>query len=148
MRPQYGLGSFCGLRSGCPRNFNISCASSKSFFEMIGSCFPSWISPPYLNSPMEKGLERIKDALVLEILFPVLVVTPDFAKKADTSSSRIFPFAYFSKAKRTMQDFFFPTTIVFVRESLRYPTGAWLGNMPMRTFWRSPRFVFSEREST
>jgi len=54
----------------------------------------------------------IKDALVLEILFPDLVVTPDFAKKFEASSSRIFPFVYFSKAKRTILDFF-STTIVF-----------------------------------
>ena len=91
---------------------------------------------------------RIKDALVLEILFPVRVVTPDFAKKFDMSSNLWFPLTYRSKAKRTMRDFFFSTTIVFVRESLRYPKGAWLGNMPILTFWRSPRFVFSEREST
>src|SRR3989344_5690123 len=97
---------------------------------------------------MWNGFERIKDAFVLEILFPVLVVTPDFAKKADTSSSRIFPFAYFSKAKRMTRDFFFSTTIVFVLLSFKYPTGAWLGNIPILTFWRSPRFVFSEREST
>src|SRR3989338_7354061 len=97
---------------------------------------------------MKNGLERIKAVLVLEILFPVRVVTPDFAKKADTSFSRIFPFVYFSKAKRTILDFFFSTTIVLVRLSFKYPTGAWLGNIPILTFWRSPRFVFSEREST
>src|SRR3989338_3257139 len=97
---------------------------------------------------MKNGLERIKDALVFEILFPVRVVILCFAKKDDTSSSRIFPFTYRSKAKCTIRDFFFSTTIVFVRESLRYPTCAWLGNIPILTFWRSPRFVFSEREST
>ncbi|OHA21224.1 MAG: hypothetical protein A2W52_01840 [Candidatus Taylorbacteria bacterium RIFCSPHIGHO2_02_49_25] len=93
-------------------------------------------------------MERIKDAFVFEILFPERVDIPFFAKKFAISSSRWSPFVYRSKAKRMRRDFFFSTTIVFVRESLRYPTGAWLGNIPILTFWRSPRFVFSEREST
>src|SRR3989338_6008935 len=97
---------------------------------------------------MKNGLEKIKDALVLENIFPERVVIWFFAKKFAISSSRIFPFVYRSKAKRTTFACFLSTTIVFVLESLIYPIGAWLGNIPILTFWRSPRFVFSEREST
>src|SRR3989338_7284591 len=97
---------------------------------------------------MKNGLEKIKEALVLENIFPERVVIWFFAKKFDISSNRIFPFTYLSKAKRTTLACFLSTMIVFVLESLIYPIGAWLGNIPMRTFWRSPLFVFSEREST
>ncbi|HBD25206.1 MAG TPA: hypothetical protein DD443_00010 [Candidatus Zambryskibacteria bacterium] len=90
----------------------------------------------------------MKDTLVFEILFPERVDIPFFAKKVAISSSRILPLTYFSKAKRNIFAFFFSTTIVLVRLSFIYPIGAWLGNIPMRTFWRSPLFVFSEREST
>ena len=50
--PQNACGSFFCLCLGFPRWRKISCAVSKSLFVMIGSYFPSWSSPPYLNSPV------------------------------------------------------------------------------------------------
>src|SRR3989344_4136417 len=99
---------------------------------------------------MWNGLERIKDALVLEILFPVRVVTPDFAKKEDTSSSRIFPFVYFSKAKRTIRDFFFSTTVVQISHrclAWEYSHSHFLAKSAFRIFGKRIYIVFALPES-
>src|SRR3989344_5500407 len=121
---------------------------SKSFFVIIGSCFPSCISPPYRMSPQKIGFLSISCMTEIESSSLFIERNPSPVIISLICRRVYLPLAYVSNAFLIYGARSESGMIIFFSLSFTYPIGAFRGQIPSFSLFLCPRLIFSDKLST